>query len=125
MIKLKLNRAVTQKFLKKFDNITKNTDDAIDKAIQRAGRDLKSNAQRKAPFKRSHLRRSITARHRFLQSVVGSNLVYARIQDLGGMAGRGLKSKIKGNKYLTKAFKAIEDKLEKYFRQELKKLFKE
>ena len=113
-------------FLKKFDNITKKfANKAIGVAVFRTSREMRNEAAKNAPYKKGDLRRSVTVEHKKLTAKVGSNKVYARIQDLGGQAGRGLKATIKGNKYLTNAFKkATEKTLPKYIKQEIKRLTK-
>lgn len=64
-----------------------------------------------APIKTGDLRRSITiqevkADEDCVTFVYGSKLPYARIQDLGGFAGRRRTVFISGNRYLTGTFSA-------------------
>ena len=115
------------KFLKKLDGLTKKTDDSIDLGVKRTGREMREMAGVKAPYETGNLRRSITVAHKFLKSTVGSNLVYARIHDKGGMAGRGRSVRIpkyRGKGYLTPAFNKAKILLKKYVKQELKRLYK-
>lgn len=65
-----------------------------------------------APFKSGNLRRSLTWKADAKEARVGSNVEYARIHDLGGMAGRGRKVRIpkyKGRGYLTPAYNKMKN----------------
>ena len=73
------------------------------------------------PYRTGNLKRSITSNVDVRKSgdkiqigTVGSNLVYARIQEYGGSTGRNHKTKIIGKFYLTRA---ISDNIEKLRRR--------
>lgn len=64
----------------------------------------KGGAGRKTLIQSGRLMSSVTDDSKYVISGntlrIGSNLVYARIQQLGGMAGRGLKTRIPARPYL-------------------------
>jgi len=55
--------------------------------------------------------------------IVGSDVVYARIQDLGGWTGKGHKTHIKPTNYLRKSFEEQRDQIERILRDYLKRIF--
>lgn len=54
--------------------------------------------------------------------VVGSDVVYARIHEKGGMAGRGHRTRIPKRRYATRALVAQKDNIRKAFRKFLAKV---
>jgi len=114
----------------------------------RAGQDVKTKASELAPYKSGDLRRSISTDPNSVSLVkdkisIGSNLVYARIQDQGGVIKPKRKKylrfkiggqwrtvkkvtikKYKGRGYLTPAFKMVTAKLDRIFLSTFKTLFK-
>jgi len=54
--------------------------------------------------------------------VVGSDVVYARIHEKGGMAGRGHRTRIPKRRYATKALMSQKDNIRKMFRTFLAKV---
>lgn len=116
---------------KKVDKFVKSQPKAFSKAVKtgllRIGLEVRNRAGTKAPYKTGTLRRSLTQKTHSdaiyehssngkTQSVaVGSNLAYARIQELGGRTGRGGKggkgkrgaTLIKGKKFLTPPFEQM------------------
>lgn len=127
-IKIKLD-GVSKKRVK---NFTRKHPKAFSKAVKigllRIGLEIRNRAGTKAPYLSGNLRRSLTNEtdseaiydHSSTgkrQSVaVGTNLVYARIQEFGGKTGRGGKggkgkrgaTKITARKFLTPPFKQME-----------------
>lgn len=59
-------------------------DKAIQKALQQSADAVKNEAKELAPVDRSTLRRSITSKIVGYRAYVGTDLEYARIQELGG-----------------------------------------
>lgn len=76
-----------------------------------------------------HLRRSIKTSVKetgdTVQGIIGSNVIYAAIHEFGGMAGRGLKSKIPARPFLKPALEdnviAISRIIQKEIAKEVKK----
>lgn len=58
---------------------------AIKTSLRRCGDQLRNDAAQNAPYKTGNLRRSITLEATDRMAIVGTNLVYARIQDEGGV----------------------------------------
>ncbi len=85
--------------------------------------DVHSDAVKLAPYKSGTLRRSLNSlvsqNGKQLEGAVGSNLVYARIQELGGDTGRNHKTHITGKFYLTGAVEKNKDKIAKRFKDYL------
>ena len=108
---------------KRIDNFIETQPRAFSKAVKtgllRVGLDIRNAAGTKAPFKTGTLRRSLTqktnsaaiydyAKNGGVQQVaVGSNLVYARIQEFGGRAGRGHAVKIRARRFLRPPFEVM------------------
>jgi HK97 gp10 family phage protein len=86
---------------------------------------IQNKAKVLAPRDRGDLARSITKQlvpgTSGLAQSIGSNKVYARIQELGGLAGRGLKSLIPAQPYLKPAFEDNRQSAKKIFHDNLKK----
>lgn len=80
-----------------------------------------SKAVPNAPYKTGTLRRSLSwamsngISGGRIEGAVGSNLVYARIHELGGNAGRNGSVAIKGKRYLGRAVDASQNDIKKRF----------
>jgi hypothetical protein len=80
-----------------------------------------SKAVPNAPYKTGTLRRSLSwamdkgMSGGRIEGAVGSNLVYARIHELGGNAGRGGSVAIKGKRYLGRAVDSSTNDIRKRF----------
>lgn len=61
---------------------------------------------------------------RKLSGRIGSNVVYARIHEYGGRAGRGLKVRIPARKYFTKSIKQCEKKINGFFNKAISRIVK-
>ena len=131
-MRIKLNESANRKLLKALDDKPKEINRAIDIALQRSVDHISGQAKRAAPYKTGTLRKSIAGRlkraGRRRKGIVGVSLAsvpYARIQDVGGMAGRNRAARIKGNRYLTKSFLvATRGKIQKFFKQEIQNVIK-
>lgn len=124
MLKLELDKQVSAKLLKIMKDAPKESKKAFTIGMRRVGDELRNRASAAAPYKTGNLKRSITISEASSTHVtVGTNLVYARIHDLGGdiepKKGKYLRFKIggrwvsvkhvrinpyKGKGYLTPAF---------------------
>lgn len=82
---------------------------------------IQNKAKELAPYKTGNLRRSITRTtlDDGLTQAIGTNLVYARIQEFGGMAGRGLRSKIPAQPYLNPAAEQSENAIMDIFERNI------
>lgn len=126
MMELSLD-AASQKMMKK---LGPNMEAVRTMTLQRTGLEAMNGAKEAAPYITGNLRRSITMEPQKvgksdLKVEVGSNLVYARIQDMGGeivpksaqylrfqVKGQWVMArrvKIKGNKYLTKQYERMSE----------------
>ena len=94
-------------------------------AFESIARDVAGRAAKGAPYKRGHLRSSILwdtfqQGNGIVEATGGSNLVYARIQELGGYTGRGYHSFIRPKLYLTSAVQEVEptipDKIDRWIK---------
>jgi phage gpG-like protein len=95
---------------------------AIQVAMARIGFEMQTDGVRDAPYDTGNLRRSISTELGKTDVKVGSDLVYARIQDLGGSTKRGT---IKGKRYLTGALeKQSKGRAVKTLQAEFNKLFR-
>lgn len=76
-------------------------------AVQEGASVIMTKAVMNAPVKTSNLRNSFRIESRKLASgaeaEVGPHVIYGRIQEFGGLTGRGHKTKITGKHYLQKA----------------------
>ena len=129
MIKIELNQNLSAKFIDFAKNGAMRNAKAITTALRRCGDQLRNDAGTLAPYKTGNLRRSLTMLPVGTDKViVGTNLDYARIQDLGGeiraknadyltfkINGQWVKvkkvkiPKYRGEGYLTPAFKKLVD----------------
>lgn len=89
MLRFTLNKAVSEKLMKKADKYPDLVQSAMRIAIQRVGFEIRQKARDYAPVKTGVLRRSLFADFvpgtNNLVVAVGTDLIYARIQDLGGI----------------------------------------
>lgn len=97
-----------QKLIGKLKALDPGIEGAIHTGLTRIGLEMHDDAGTNAPFDTGNLRRSITAKVTKRQVKVGSNLVYARIHDKGGVTGRGYRVKIAAKRYLTGAFEKMQ-----------------
>lgn len=101
---MKVSIKIKKADLKRHRNFIKNQPKAFRQAIKigllRIGLEARGAAASKAPYKTGTLRRSLTSKNSNAiykysekggrqQMEIGSNLVYARIQEFGGRTGRG------------------------------------
>ena len=141
MLKITINETVSAKFLNMLKNAPAKSKKITSIALRRAGDELRNDAVRNAPYKTGNLRRSITMEPGLPSThvTVGSNLVYARIQDVGGeiipkkkkylrfqVNGQWVTTKrvhvppSRGIGYLTPAFeKLIAGRVDKIFMEEI------
>lgn len=115
-----------KQFLANFNKLDDKLQSAIDISLIRCGQEIQGKAKQSAPYLTGILRKSIRSRKEKNKVAVGvslSSVKYARIQDLGGRAGRNHSAKIKGNKYLSGSFEnIIKTRVKKIFDQELKNI---
>ena len=76
---------------------------AIDMALKRIGDAMEGAAKRIAPYKTGNLRRSITSTQSRKSVTTGTDLIYAAIQEFGGLAGKNKSAKIPAHPYLRPA----------------------
>jgi hypothetical protein len=83
--------------------------------------DVLTGAVQNAPYQTGTLRRSLTHKVEVGQGeavgYVGSNLVYSRIQELGGRAGRGGSVNIRPKRYLQRSIEANKPRIAERFRK--------
>lgn len=142
MLQIKIDKKASAKFLKLMKQAPQKADKAFKMGLRRCGDQLHRDAAKGAPYKTGNLKRSITSElHGSEKVVVGTNLVYARIHDEGGVifpkkskyltfkiGGRWVRvkkvviKKYKGKGYLTPAFeKLARGDAEKIFNEEFEK----
>lgn len=107
MISFKLDEGQLKDLLKKTDS--SKTKKAIDIAFRRIGDAMELKAKTLAPWKMGNLRRSIKTQQSKDSVTTGTDVIYARIQEFGGAAGRGHKTIIKGKPYMTPALQEQKD----------------
>lgn len=100
---------------------------AVAMGMARAGLEVQNQAKTKAPYQTGNLRRSLTMDPSIVgvrdQVRVGSNLEYARIQDLGGAAGKKRRGRIKAKRYLIGPFEHVTGStLSTYIRSEIQRV---
>ena len=116
---LRFNVAFDQPSLKYIDHMDDMFQDGSSKGFQKAILIAEAGAKKRSPVLTGHLRRSIRSGAKItLRKVfgwVGSNLIYARIQELGGIIkpkkGKYLKFQIRGQ---WKSVKSVKIKGKKY-----------
>jgi phage gpG-like protein len=146
MLSIKIDKQASKKLLEVLENAPQKVQDAVSTGLFRIGQEFRGEAQRLAPYKTGKLRQSITVdpvRPKNKVSV-GTNLVYARIQDQGGvitpkrakflrfkvngkwvMTKKSVIPKYKGKGYLTPAFQTQEQgRAEKIMLQEFDNIIK-
>jgi phage gpG-like protein len=83
--------------------------------------DVLTGATQNAPYKSGTLRRSLTPKvevgNSEIVGYVGSNLVYSRIQELGGRAGRGGSVNIRPKRYLQRSVESNKPRIAERFRK--------
>lgn len=83
--------------------------------------DVLTGAVQNAPYQTGTLRRSLTHKVEVGQGeavgYVGSNLVYSRIQELGGRAGRGGSVNIRPKRYLQRSVESNKPRIAERFRK--------
>ena len=141
MLTIKINEAVSAKFLNMMKTAPEKAKKVSAIALRRAADELRNDAVKNAPYKTGTLRRSITIDPPLPTNrvTVGSNLIYSRIQDIGGViepktkkyltfkiGGQWVRVKkvrinpAGGKGYLTPAFdKLIAGPLQKIFMEEI------
>lgn len=128
MIEMRLDKLASQKALRIINEAPEKLNQYVMAAMTKAGLEMKSDAQRMSPVKTGNLKRSINMRALNQAVAVGTNVVYARIHDLGGYAGRGRSvyiPKYKGRGYFTPAYKKLEQgRLKQILDEELRPLFR-
>lgn len=93
------------------DNAAAKLENGVKAGLMLAGQLVAQRAQLIAPIDTGRLKRSLTTGEPFKQDTawridIGSNVVYARIQEFGGRAGRNLATLITAQPYLRPALKA-------------------
>lgn len=93
------------------DNAGPKLENGVKAGLLLAGQLVAQRAQLIAPIDTGRLKRSLTTGEPFKQDTawridIGSNVVYARIHELGGLAGRNLATRITAQPYLRPALKA-------------------
>jgi hypothetical protein len=83
--------------------------------------DVLTSAVQNAPYKTGTLRRSLS--HKVdtgqgeVSGYVGSNLVYSRIQEMGGQTGRNLAVNIRPKRYLQRSIESNKPRIAERFRK--------
>lgn len=135
--------SIDQKAIKQLGRLPDNGRKVIQMTLQRSALEVMNEGKKNAPYITGNLRRSITMDPQKVgigdkQVKVGSNLVYARIQDEGGTItpkrGKYLAFRtrdgqfvlarrvfIRGNKYLTNAYENMRTRINKIFNEEFNK----
>jgi len=93
-------------------------------SLQQSALEVQNRAKRLAPFLTGNLRRSITHEVKPLSAKIGTDVVYARIHEFGGRAGRNRRVRIrpyKGRGYLRPALKQSINKIKQIFTKNLKR----
>ena len=85
------------------------------KTMEQSALFIQNDAKALAPYDTGQLRRSITNKTDVLSAQIGSNLVYAPIQEFGGKAGKHRSVYIKGKPYLRPSLKKNKRKILKKF----------
>jgi HK97 gp10 family phage protein len=96
----------------------------IKPALRASALVVQNAGKRNAPYLTGNLRRSITHKVKGNFAKIGTDVVYAAIQEFGGKAGRGKRSVIKGKPYLRPALEKNKEQIQKKFSTILNKLLK-
>lgn len=131
--------SINKEDLVRLSRFPENEKKVVQMTLQRAGMQVREQSDRNAPYKSGDLKSSITMQPQNVpigadKVIVGSNKVYARIQDTGGVIKPKNKKllafkvngqfvfarsvTIKGNKYMTNAYEQIKDDMGKIFNEE-------
>lgn len=141
-MKIEINKVASAKALNLIRTSPQKMQRAIDISLARAGNEMRNKSIRLAPFKSGTLRRSIRMKQGEDMVRVGTNLIYARIQDQGGVIrpkkakflrfkinGRWITTKkvtipkYKGRGYLTPAYQEqVRGRARKIFTQEINRV---
>ena len=98
---------------------------------------IRNDAVRNAPYRSWNLRRSILAKQEWLKARIGTNVVYARIQEYGWIITpkrrkyltfkiwwkrvRTKQVRIRWKRYLTRAFYSNRERIKNYFTKSIEK----
>ena len=127
MLRLDINKALAKKLEDTLNNAPQKLEWTLAVAFTDIALKMHGDAGTNAPYKTGDLRRSLNWKADAMEARVGSNLEYARIHDLGGMAGRNRRVRIpkyKGRGYLTPAFNVMKNgEAIKIIENHLKKVF--
>lgn len=100
---------------------TKSANAQLQTVITSSVLDVLTGAVQNAPYKTGTLRRSLTHKvdvgRNEAVGYVGSNLVYSRIQELGGQAGRGGSVNIRPKRYLQRSIESNKPRIAERFRK--------
>ena len=148
MITIKLDEVLSSEAIKFLKDAPKGIEKGIRAGLFTAGQKVRTDGIRMAPVLSGNLRRSITTNPRSVAGIkdhidIGTNLIYARIHDLGGVIkpkrknylvfkinGKWVRTKkvtipkYKGRGYLTPAFNGVINVLDKIMLGSIKKFIK-
>lgn len=132
----------SKKFEKALKQAPKKTAKALNDGLEKSSLVVQNQAKKNSPIARGDLRRSITKEIKNLVATVGSNKIYARIQEFGGtirpknkkylhfqIKGKWIKTTIaiippyRNKGYLRPALKSSLSKIEDIFGNSLKTIF--
>lgn len=103
------------------NSFTKSANAQLQVAITAGVLDVLTGAVQNAPYQTGTLRRSLTHKvevsNKEAIGYVGSNLVYSRIQELGGRAGRGGSVNIRPKRYLQRSVESNKPRIAERFRK--------
>lgn len=103
------------------NGFAKGTGQKMQIAVTASVLDVLTGAVQNAPYQTGTLRRSLS--HKVdtgqgeVSGYVGSNLVYSRIQELGGRAGRGQSVNIRPKRYLQRSIESNKPRIAERFRK--------
>jgi len=121
MVKITYNKSDMSRFRKEFTDARARVTGQIRMIIQASVFDVMTMAKMPGyvPYKTGNLRRSINQKVEIQNDkvigYVGSNVDYAAIQEFGGNAGRGHRTKINGRFYMTRSVKDNTQKIKDRF----------
>lgn len=121
MIELIYSKERLKKAIDNIEGMYSKLNDALYQAVSATVMEIQTKSKEYSPYKSGTLRRSIDKNvERSAQQIigkVGTNVVYARIQELGGTTGIKKSVVIKAKHYLTRAIQEIAPKLNDKFRK--------
>lgn len=127
MISIKLSPEARAN-IKKLQNLPDKLKRALMLSVDQGALEIMNKSKELAPYKTGTLRRSITKSilpgSGGLSQRIGSNLVYAAIQEFGGLAGRGHSSRIPAKRYFRRAIEQKQGKIKQIFDRNLKNAVK-